>query len=280
MLAVKTAIPLKGMPQVNDLTLSQINEPEEIRVQKLSHVIADRLRKQIISGQRNPGDRLPPEAELLEQFQVSRPTIREALRILEVESLITLGRGARTGATIKAPSVERAAEYAAMVLVRGGTTMMELHVVRTLLEPPIVYRLTVQGETRIFDDMEQHLVRAKQYLKESDLQAAVDEASAFHAALSSGNKNQALNLIVEMLQLLSLDATDMLMQNLGGNTADLKKRLTKVIGNFQKLLDTMRQGDADEAQQLWHRYMVNGQKLLLDTGIGNNKLRFRPSKQG
>jgi DNA-binding FadR family transcriptional regulator len=262
---------------VNDLALSPLNEPEEIRVQKLSHAIADRLRAQIINGQRNPGDRLPPEAELLEQFQVSRPTMREALRILEVESLITLGRGARTGATIRTPSVERAAEYSAMVLVRGGTTMMELHVVRTLLEPPIVYRLTANNETRVLDAMEQHLVKAKQYLKDSDLPGATEEIAKFHATLSSGNKNRALNLIVEMLRIVAGGTTELVQQTLGHDAGDLKKRLTKVLATFQKLVETMRAGDADAAQTLWHQYMVRGQKMLEETGVGNQKLRFAPT---
>jgi hypothetical protein len=53
-------------------------------------------------GELEPGDTLLPEAELLEALQVSRPTLRQALRVLESESLIQLGRGARTGATSQA----------------------------------------------------------------------------------------------------------------------------------------------------------------------------------
>src|SRR4051812_11362165 len=90
---------------------------DAVRVRKLSHAVAERLRGQIVSGQRKAGGKLPLESELLVQFKVSRPTIREALRILEAESLILLGRGARGGATVLGPTVERAAQYAGMVLV-------------------------------------------------------------------------------------------------------------------------------------------------------------------
>src|SRR5690606_38601467 len=69
-----------------------------IRAPKLSHLVAERLRAMIAAGELRPGDTLPSEAELLRQFNVSRPIMREALRVLEAESLIRLGRGALAGA--------------------------------------------------------------------------------------------------------------------------------------------------------------------------------------
>src|SRR4051812_34973383 len=63
-------------------------------VQKLSHALVELFRSKIASGELKPGDTLLPEAELLQQLHVSRPTLRQALRVLESESLIQLGRGA------------------------------------------------------------------------------------------------------------------------------------------------------------------------------------------
>ena len=106
-----------------------------MRVRKLSHVVADALRIEIAAGQLNPGDQLMPEAELLQHFGVSRPTLREALRVVESEGLIQLGRGARTGATVLGPSIEIAARYGTMYLAVEKTTLGDVHQVRTLLEP-------------------------------------------------------------------------------------------------------------------------------------------------
>ena len=63
-----------------------------IRAPKTAELIGARLRGQIVRGELRPGSRLPPEAELQEQFGVSRPTLREAFRILEAESLLTVRR--------------------------------------------------------------------------------------------------------------------------------------------------------------------------------------------
>jgi GntR family transcriptional repressor for pyruvate dehydrogenase complex len=56
--------------------------------------VADQLRSLILGGDLSPGDRLPPESELIELFGVSRGTVREALRALASQGLITTSRGA------------------------------------------------------------------------------------------------------------------------------------------------------------------------------------------
>ena len=70
--------------------------------------IAKAIRDAIIGGQLNVNDRLPSEAELAEQFEVSRPTVREALKRLAAQSLIRTQRGAFGGAFINQISYEEA----------------------------------------------------------------------------------------------------------------------------------------------------------------------------
>ena len=60
-------------------------------------LVAAYLRRQIVEGNIQDGDELPSEAVLMEQFDVSRPTLREALRVLESEGLLTVRRGSVGG---------------------------------------------------------------------------------------------------------------------------------------------------------------------------------------
>ena len=78
------------------------------RVPKAAEIIADQLRSQVIRGDLKAGEMLPSEAELCESFGVSRPTLREAIRILESRFLIHVSRGVKGGARIVAPT-ERSA---------------------------------------------------------------------------------------------------------------------------------------------------------------------------
>lgn len=75
-----------------------------VRIPKTAELVADRLRTEIVRGQLKEGDTLPPETTLMEEFGVSRPTLREAYRLLEAESLIQLKRGARGGASYPSPT--------------------------------------------------------------------------------------------------------------------------------------------------------------------------------
>jgi Transcriptional regulators len=66
-----------------------------VRAPKTAELIATLYRRQIVRGELRPGDTLPSEQQLMGQFGVSRPTLREAFRILEAEDLISVKRGSR-----------------------------------------------------------------------------------------------------------------------------------------------------------------------------------------
>ena len=68
-----------------------------VRPQKMADMVAGRIRQMIARGAITDGEWLPTEPELMEQFGVSRPTLREAFRVLESESLISVRRGAHGG---------------------------------------------------------------------------------------------------------------------------------------------------------------------------------------
>jgi GntR family transcriptional repressor for pyruvate dehydrogenase complex len=86
----------------------------------------------IMSGELAEGDNLPPEPDLVLHFGVSRPTLREALRILESESLIRTRRGSRSGAEVCAPRIETSARCMGFVLQHEGVTVDDV-----ILEPPL-----------------------------------------------------------------------------------------------------------------------------------------------
>src|SRR5271157_5989752 len=89
--------------------------------------IADELRRLIILGELDEGDSLGHEPDLIERFGVSRPSLREALRILEAEGLISVIRGVQGGVVVHRPDSRQTARTAAIVLES-----------RTILEPAAV----------------------------------------------------------------------------------------------------------------------------------------------
>src|SRR5829696_8998228 len=139
-------IPPNGrrVPFLDDNYPSGLRIAREVRVPKTAELIAHHLRRQIVRGELRENDALPPETELMEMFGVSRPTLREAFRVLESEALISVRRGARGGAVVHAPNIDSAARYAGLVLEYRGTTLADVYEARNALEPPCVALLASQ----------------------------------------------------------------------------------------------------------------------------------------
>src|SRR4051794_32273345 len=83
---------------------------------RLAERVADELRDEILKGSFREGDRLDGQDALLERFNVSMPSIREALGILELEGLVTVQRGKFGGAVVHRPDAARVAYMTALVL--------------------------------------------------------------------------------------------------------------------------------------------------------------------
>lgn len=150
-----------------DATFDRI---DALRSPKLTELVANSLRRKILSGELPEGSHLPPEPDLVEQLGVSRPTLREALRVLESESLIRPRRGSRSGAEICAPSVDVSARYMGFVLQHGGVTIEDVLRARRIVEPPLAGILTASKSPV-------KITRLRDLLKEEE--DALDDRVAF-----------------------------------------------------------------------------------------------------
>ena len=112
--------------------------PKGFRVPKTAEVIARFIRRQIQDQRLRPGDALPSETELREQFAVSRPTLREALRILEAQQLVRVARGATGGARYCLPEIGMVAEHTGIYLEAHRATQRDLTEARLTVEPVII----------------------------------------------------------------------------------------------------------------------------------------------
>ena len=97
--------------------------------------IADELRALIVGGELSEGDSLGHEPDLVERFGVSRPSLREALRILEAEGLITVVRGVLGGVVVHEPDERMTARAAALVLQARNVPLADVYDARSLIEP-------------------------------------------------------------------------------------------------------------------------------------------------
>jgi GntR family transcriptional repressor for pyruvate dehydrogenase complex len=98
----------------------------QVQVPRAADVVADRIRELIVTGELADGERLPPLESLLGEFGISGPSMREALRMLESEGLITVQRGKVGGAIVHRPSYTAAASTLALVLRSHDTQIADV----------------------------------------------------------------------------------------------------------------------------------------------------------
>ena len=260
-------------PPEKSLRPEKVHRTADVRVPKLSHLVAERLRQQIAVGQLNSGDTLPSEADLLTLFQVSRPIMREALRVLEAESLIRLGRGARAGATVLQPSVHTAAKYGALYLATQGTTLGMIHEVRSLLEPPLAALLAQRPTKGFLRELEECTVMQRDASSNQDHAAAILAVNEFHHRMFGLSHNSALNLLAGMLHNISATIYPRLLLSLPNQKA-VRTRTEVSIKAQAELLTLIAAGKADLAEAYWREYMVDTAAFFSKFGLANKRVRL------
>jgi GntR family transcriptional regulator, transcriptional repressor for pyruvate dehydrogenase complex len=129
---------------------TKFGEPQDnfrVQVERTGERVATRLRKMILDGQLKDGETLPRQEDLLQLFQVSHPSLREGLRMLEAEGLITVRRGKIGGSTVRVPQPASAAFSFGMVLQAEKATVSDLAVALDALEP-ICFALAARRSDR------------------------------------------------------------------------------------------------------------------------------------
>lgn len=255
------------------LTVSASPVGRRVRVPKTAELVASQLRRRIIRGELTEGDALPPEPTLMAQFGVSRPTLREAFRVLEAEVLISVRRGAHGGARVHAPSPAVAARYAGLVLEHRGATLGDVHQACALLEPPCAGLLAERANPGDVAALRRILADGDAVPEDAiDVTAA---QAAFHLAVVelTGNKSLAvltgiLQNLVEMTTVAHGQAAAPPAGAPAGHTAagaaqpsqrSLADRRSQARATRQvhaTLIDLVESGDAARATEHWQRHLA------------------------
>ena len=159
-----------------------------IRPTRASSDVIAQIRRAILSGQYRPGDRLPTEREMAQQFGVSRVTVRDALRALEANGLVRVKVGGQGGPYVSEPDISLLSDSIGTHLHLRGTTFEELAEARQALE-------TTAAQLAARRATEDDLVALKAAIQGPMRPPASDAAASsldFHTALVIAAHNQAL----------------------------------------------------------------------------------------
>jgi len=230
------------------------NTPAPVHVKKVSQIIADELQSQIVLGQLKEGDALPSEAALMEQFGVSRATLREAIRILEAGDLVRTARGGRGGAKVRHPTAERAATIAGMVLQLRGARIRDVMHMRSIILPEAAFlaadkagKSDLSALRRCLDQvLEPHDDMQKLYLAGQDFDMAIVELAG----------SETMTLICQMLGHITRQNVSRVPVSVKDLPAGVAQSMTFSQVRNRMLVELIEQGEAEGARALMHKRMV------------------------
>jgi DNA-binding FadR family transcriptional regulator len=225
-------------------------------------LLADSIRRKIVLGEFRDGDFLPNEAQMLAQYRVSRPVLREALRILQSESLLSIRRGSKGGARVNAPHPDPISRQAAGLLQYSRTTVLDVFRARAIIEPPAARLL---AETRTPQKL-QHLRQAldREANEVASLRDWGRSHSEFHILVVELSGSNTLALFAHIMAAITTAHTRAVLQ---GSRDDEQRRLDADLSHrvHRKLARLVEEGKGADAEQLWRTHLVETAEKMLES---------------
>ena len=217
-----------------------------VRAGRVSRDIVEQVKTLLFSARLGPGDRLPSEKELAEQFRVSRITVRDALRVLESQGLIEIRVGAGGGTFVAEPDADLVSEWLTNMLRLRKTSVRELVEARQIVESNIVTLAAERATAEDFAKMQNAIDRARAGNSANDPHFT-SYSVEFHVALAQAAKNQVLLFTVNSFRSIFYEVLEKLIPD--------DQMAQRAVADHQKILDAVAAHDAERAAQLMREHL-------------------------
>jgi GntR family transcriptional regulator, transcriptional repressor for pyruvate dehydrogenase complex len=235
-----------------------------LSARRIAEIVADELRRQIIDGELADGDLLPRQEVLVEQFNVSLVSLREALRILETEGLVSVRRGNRGGAVVHAPAKASAAYMLGLLLQSDYVQLADLGMALQELEP-MCSALAARRPDRA-DTLIPELKQINEAMAEhiDDGERFTQIGREFHDAVVRGCGNHTMVAVVGSLETLWSSHLQQWAQETTARGAypSLRQRRTG-LNTHIRLTEAIEAGDAERVRRLAAKHLADTRTYVL-----------------
>ncbi len=217
-----------------------------VETQRASAAIYEQIKNLILQGQLKPGDRLPSERSLMEVMGRSRPTIREALRMLERDGFIHTVPGG-SGAVVQQPSTDLVVQSLDAILQVGKVTLVELGEFR-MHNDVAVARWAAQRRTQSdIDALKDILDRMEQCIQTKNWEGFLALDPEFHCQLAYAGKNTVSAIMSRVLSQLSnpISVRHILDQPESGT----EKQILNIWDMHNRIFDAVCEGHPQKAAE-------------------------------
>ncbi|EJD6048825.1 FCD domain-containing protein [Providencia rettgeri] len=232
---------------------------EPVRIKRTDEIV-NAIKETIMADNLIPGDRLPQEKELIEHYNASKSTVREALKSLEVQGLIKTKTGPGGGAFIDSMTESRAMSLLSNYLFTRDISIKDIYTLRKLLEPVVavsaIDNIDNDGIQKLYDTIAiydhepaDENERWQQRMAELD----------FHAVVASYSDNVLLVFICHFLQRLLKELAVCKDIYLKPEPVDRRQGI-----EYQyQLIEALRRKDAEKVQSVMEAHMAYAEKAML-----------------
>jgi GntR family transcriptional regulator, transcriptional repressor for pyruvate dehydrogenase complex len=225
---------------------------EVVRRNKVYEEVAKQIERLILKKLK-PGDKLPSERELAEMLQVSRSSIRDAIRGLELLGLVEPRQGA--GTIVRERSSDASVNPFANALKRRQNLVTELLDFRKMLEPPLAARAATHASADEISEMEDILQRQEKTQGQGD--AAIAEDAEFHYSIALASGNSVVLKVIDTLMDLLRDTRQHSLQ--------VEGRAEKSLAGHRRILSAIKRHDAEAAKAAMRRHIEDVEEIVLNT---------------
>lgn len=215
--------------------------------------VARRLQTLILEGKLKPGDRLPPERELVRQLHVSRGSVRDAIRTLEVIGLVRSRQG--KGTSVRELSADALVVPLSTALTRKAELVAELLDVRRMLEPPLAARAALHATDDEIAALREVLRKQRQKIQQG--LDTTEEDSAFHYAIAVAARNSVVLKVVDVLMDLLRESRSRSLQVDG--------RLERSLAGHRRIARAIERRDPQAAEEAMRLHLQQISDLVLAT---------------
>ncbi|MBT2302519.1 FadR family transcriptional regulator [Variovorax paradoxus] len=228
---------------------------------KAAELVASELRRQIVTGRLKPGDKLQPEHVLRFEFEISRPTMREALRLLESESLISISRGKHGGARVSSVDLGAVARQVGVFLQLEGTTLSDVWLARTLIEPPAAGLIAGRPDPEVLASLEANIEEAREAAT-NDLIRYADLSAEFSMLITRHCGSKTIHLLAALISdIIRLQHEHVTEQTREKVSVDRLRQ--ESIRSRVKAVELMRKGKVAEIESFWRAHLEHMRDLVL-----------------
>ena len=231
-----------------------------VKSQRVFQTALEQIEDAILSGSLNPGDKLPNERKLIEDLSISRPTLREVLRVLEQKGFIEIKIGAKGGAFVKKIGVQQASDGLNILFKHGKISLRHLYEFREGTEGAVAALATERASVKDIDQLEADLKKAQQLLEKNppDHIKFWEAESRLHVMMAKLSGN----IIYEWVLSAVHTKVHSYVQFLPDAVEDLKN----TANEWERIFYWMRQGEASKV-----RTLISAHVCHFNPYIGENK---------